>query len=491
MALLKFRLAAIRLFGRFPKTEEVEARYAALRKEYQEFLAFEGTDDYMRYVELKGIIDSGKIESARQELQKLTYKGTPEQLKEDEFKRLGASKPIKNFFTLQNSESLAFLSSVELSGKPLRYSELKEIVESDSYKAQRSQHKKEQSDDYKRELEFNKLKKDGDIKRYIKLKSSTAVKDYFTMNGSETLARFEALRTEIDSPEFQDRKKYLMHKNKFELSEESKLLEEYNQLAKSEKIVWYFKVKGSDRFKEIERWELTFSDEFDGKQLNTSQWLPRYFWGDALMGGSYSLAADLHFYPETKNISVNNSTLTITTQKEQCEGLAWNLKHGFIPSTFQYSSGIVNTGQTFRQKHGRFEAKIKFSSTQGVFHAFWLVGEKMLPELDVMRKKGKDSSSVQGAYFWQNELGKAGKTETTIGGFDFSSGFYILSIDWNSKEIVWKINGIPFKKQANNLPDTPMYVVLSSGVNQKPNDAELPVKFEIDWVRCWREVKPA
>lgn len=488
MALLKLRLAAIRLFGRFPKTEEIENNDSSLRKEYSEFNDFPNSAEYKRYTELKQYVASGEPERVKKELQQLTYKTSPEYKDEQDFNKITSDKALKNYFRIANSDTLTYLSNTELTGKPTRHQELKGIVESIDYKTNRARHKKEQTDEYQRELEYNALCKDGDLKRYIKLKQSTPVKDFFSIEGSETLAKFNALKEKIESTDFLEQKKYLLSKNKFEQSEAYQLLNEFKALEKSERIIWYNKVAGTDRFKEIERWELAFSDEFESKELDKGKWLTRYFWGDALMGKNYSLAADLHWYPEAKNIEQSNGILTIYTKKESIDGLAWNMKLGLMPKNFQYTSGIINTGQTFRQKFGRFEAKIRFTAAKGVYHAFWLVGDKMLPEIDVFRKKGVDNKSIQGVYFWDTgDILKNKGSKTSLGGFDFSQEFFILSIDWNSDSIIWKINGIPYKKETNNLPEGAVYVVLSSGVTEQADDNSLPAKMEVDWIRCWKE----
>lgn len=487
MALLKLRLAAIRLIGRFPKTEEIETSDAKLREEYSSFKSFSESPEYKKYIELKQFIASGEPEKVKKDLNQLTYQASPEYKTEQEFKKLLGNKSIKNFLRTENSETLSFLSNVELSGKPARFNDLKQTVESNEYQSKRTEHKKNKTDDYQREEEYNALRKSSELKRYFKLKNSTAVKDYYALNNSDLLNRYYALKDQVESNEFIDRKKYLLSKNKFETSETFHKVQEFKALEKSERIIWFNKVNGSDRFKEIERWELTFSDEFETKELDKSKWLTRYFWGDALMGKNYSLAADLHWYNDAKNIEQKNSVLSIITKKESSDGLAWNLNFGLTPKTFQYTSGIINTGQTFRQKFGKFEAKVRFTAVHGVYHAFWLVGDKMLPEIDIFRKKGKDNKSIQGAYFWATNEGSK-NTKTAIGGFDFAQEFFILSVEWNADSITWKINGEPFKKEANNLPDCPVYVVLSSGVTEQADDQLLPAKMEVDWVRCWKEV---
>lgn len=488
MALLKLKLSAIKLFGKFPKAEVIEANDKALREEYDEYNRFAQSDELKHFIELKEFSLSEEPKRVKTELQSLLYKGSQEHGKEQDYIKLSKNSAIKNYFVIKDSDILSRYKSIELTGKPTRYDELKSIVESPDYVAKRSMHKKENSDEYQKEVEFSALKKDGELKEFFKLKKHKALNDFFQLDGSETIENYLALKDYIESTEFVERKAYLLSKNKFEQTEEYRKQQEYNELKKSEKIVWFYSLENTKKFDEIKRWELVFSDDFSKKEINRKDWITRYFWGDALINQSYSLAADKHWYNEDKNIEISNSVLKITTQKEQVEGMAWDLKYGFIPKQFDFTSGLISTGQAFRQKYGRFEAKIKFTAAPGVYHAFWLVGETMLPHINIFRQMGKNGSSVHGSLFWQNGSSPKPKgSKTSVGGFDFQNEFFILSLDWTPHKLTWKINGKPYKEESRNLPNEPMYMVISSGVIAETEDNLLPATLEVDWVKCWRE----
>jgi beta-glucanase (GH16 family) len=488
MALLKLKLSALKIFGKFPKTQMVEAKDKALREEFDEYNRFAQSQELKHYLELKEFAGSGEPERTKAELHQLKYKGSIEHGKEQDFIRLSKDRAIQNYFKVQDSPTLNKYKSIELTGKPTRFEELQQIVESADYKSNRSIHKKENSDEYQKELEFKKLKQDHELKEFFKLKRWKPLNDFFHLDGSETIEKYLELKEYINSQEFIARKAYLLSKDKYEQSDSYKKVQEYKNLKKSDKIVWHHSLENTKKFDDIKRWELVFSDDFSKGSLSPKHWITRYFWGDALINKSYSLAADRHCYNEDKNIEIVDSTLKIITQKEKSEGIAWDLKYGFIPKTFDYTSGIISSGQAFRQKYGRFQAKIKFTSAPGVYHAFWLVGETMLPHIDIFRQKGKDNSSIQGSIFWQNGSNKKPNgSKTSVGGFDFKNEYYILSLDWTPNKMIWKINGIPFKEVSSNLPDVPTYMVLSSGVVSETDETLLPASLEVDWVRCWKE----
>ena len=213
---LNLRLATLNLFGRFPKTEEFEKRESALREEYDELLRFAESDEYKNYLALKDFVESGEPQKVKHELTLLKYNTSEEQKREAELKDLKKNKAVKNYLKVKNSDTPEFISSIEQSGKPARYEELRQLVNSAVYKSQQKEHKKNNSDEYKKELEFKILLKDSELKKYFKLKSWKPFQDYQQLEGSDTIKKYYELEEHIASNEFTERKKYLLSKNKFE-----------------------------------------------------------------------------------------------------------------------------------------------------------------------------------------------------------------------------------------------------------------------------------
>ncbi len=486
---LQLKLLAIRLTGRFPKTEAIEVKDQALQNEFDEFNNFEDSVDFKKFQELKVWFETKEHEKIKQELKALTYKSSPEYQTEKEYQTICKNKALKNYLQLAQTNTPKEFAEIEKSGLPQKFTELETYVKSPEYKQERKRFAKENSEEYQKEIEYIELKQNEKVKTYFNLKKSKALQDYFQIKDSELLVKYTDLKAKVESKEFSERKAYLLTADKFEKTEQYQKLQDYNTLNQSEKIKWYFKTTKSNKFNEIKKWELTFSDDFENKKLDQQKWLTKLFWGEALLNSSYSLAADSHWYTDGNNITIDKGILKITTRKEKANGLSWDSKFGFVPKDFDYTSGIISTGNSFRQHHGRFEAKIKLSTLTGIYHAFWLVGDKMLPEIDIFRKRGDGSTSLQGAFFWENGQNKPGKSITSVSGLSLDSEFYILGVDWDEQKITWKINGIPFKVETNNLPKGSVYIVFSSGINGKIDESKLPVTFEVDWVKCWAHKK--
>ena len=378
---------------------------------------------------------------------------------------------------LQNefAEFIAFSNSAELK----RFRELDEWFRSGEHQKVKAELKGlnfKGSPEHNTEKEYRKLAKSKEITTYLK-KGGEA---------TTTVARFLELKSTVESPEFQNRKQYLLSKNKFEQTETHSKLVEYQKLQNFDKIKWFLNLeKDSSKFNELKSWKLEFFDDFDSPALDHQKWLTMFFWGDALLNKNYSFTNDKQNYTD-KNFEVKDSILRIVTRKEKSEGLGWDSKFGFVPKTYHYTSGVINTGHVLRLTKGKVEAKIRLSCCPGITHAFYLVGNTVLPEIDIFLKTDTNPNSFTGAYFITGSNGKVQKSLTSIGGVKCNQNFYILGVEWNESYIIWTINGTPYKIEKNLTPNVPMYLVLTSSVNSKVDDSKLPAYLEVDWVSCWK-----
>lgn len=292
--------------------------------------------------------------------------------------------------------------------------------------------------------------------------------------------RYQELLARVESPEFQDRVAYLKDKKKFEKTDAAHALEEYAAISRSQELKWYLQQHKREVFSDRDRSQEVFFDDFDAGQLDRSKWSTRFYWGEALLGKPYSFMGDPHCYTDGKNLSMSDGCLVIETRPERAEALAWDTQLGFMPKVFSYTSGVVTTGKDFRMGRGLFEAKVRFDSVPGVYHAFYLCGATMLPQVNVFRSRDDRAGCVAGSLVLSRD---AAPDAALVGALPFDKEFFILSVEWDGSKLVWSINGYPYKEEEVQLPDEPLYLVLLSGV--VPGAApEAPARLEVDWVRC-------
>lgn len=480
MAGLKFAL------GMIPSTLKVESADENLRKEYQDFLEYEKSEELKHFLELETEVNSADFASRKKEILSKKYNSTEEYKKEKEFLALGKSKAIKNYFKVKDSSQLKNYTEFKNSDSLKKFRELEKFIESGELsKVKSSMDAKEfkSSDEAAKEKEFLSLKKNSKIKKHFKFENSSSYKEYLRISKSDELKKFEELQSFVNSEEFKDVKEYmkLSSKKKYELSDEYKNETEYNDLKKSDKVNWFKKIKKNNPFTEIEKWELSFEDQFESGSLDSKKWMTRYINGDKLMNKPYVLDDDIHAFTDGKNIDVSNGRLGILTKKEEANSLSWSLMFGFVDKKYNYTSDMISSAKAFNQKEGLFMAKVKLGSAD-VTQAFSLMTDEMLPHVDVFKM---ERNKLYAGNFWKN--GKIEKSLTRTGGSRYTKDFFIYSLEWGNGKMTWKINDLVFKVQTTGLPEKEMHLCFNASLKETAKNLNLPNKMEIDWVKVYKK----
>jgi len=462
------------LLGMIPATSKIEQDEKALIAEFEKLQAFSGSEQLARYNDLNDIVHSADFLQKRKEIENLQYKNSEEYSKEKEFLSLKKAKDLIRYFKTAESPVLKKFNEMDGSDKIGKFETLGKLVQSSEFKEKSKSKEFSGSDDYKKLQEYNQLKGSQEIKDYYKFKGSKEFANFKNLDGSARLSRFNELKEYTGSKEFAEKKVYLLDKKRFEKTEMFKEVEEFEKLKKSGDIIWYFKVKDSNKFNILKHRELTFSDEFDKDELDTRKWLTNYYWGEKLLKDRYSVESDLQFYTEKENFEVRNSLLKIITKQQKTEGKVWSAAHGFSPKEFSYTSGLINSGTSFRQKYGVFSAKIKLGNPNSR-NAFWLIADKITPHINICRTtNGK---------VWFDFFTGDGKSVKTKLGSRYSNDYFIFTLEWTADKLLWKINSVQVFSQTSNVPQEPMYVNLAGGVNKPINSM---TTMEIDWIRVYQ-----
>jgi len=520
------------MLGMIPSTSKIEQEEKALIAEYEKMIAFEGSEALARYTTLHESVNSAGFKQKRRELESLSFKGSEEHARETEYLSLKKAKDIVSYFKTEGSTLLKNFTSLDGSARIKEIEDLKLFVQSPEFK-QKERMKPvtfKDTEEYGKWLEFKKLKGDKEVRKnlnpekvkrfselqslvtssafllkknmkpvtfrdtpeyqklqdlktrssasdivsYYKFRNSKEYHNYTGVKDSSRLKRFNELQEYLKSKEFTERKEYLLDKRRFEKSGMFKELKEYETLKNSPDVKWYFSVRDSNKFDILKNRKLTFSEEFDDATPDSGKWLNKYYWGEKLLHDSYSIATDLHCYTPSDNLEVRHSVLRIITKPQKINGKVWDPAKGFYTKDFSFTSGIVNTGASFRQKYGTFTAKIKLSDPN-VRNAFWLIGDRITPHVDICR-------SGHGKVWFDLFTAPGGHYKKSIGS-RYLSDFYIYSLEWTPNALVWKINGVEVMRQTNGVPQEPMYINLAGGVDKPIGGIS---SMEIDWVRVYQ-----
>lgn len=529
------------LLGLIPQTSKIEQAEKALISEFEKLGAFSKSEMLARYNQLHDEVTSSSFIQKKKEIESLRFKNSAEYNKEKEFNALQKSKDIvlyyktsagsmlKRFRELDGSQKIRDFESLESfiksnafrqkqKMKPitfrdtdeyrkfLEYKSLKSDPEIKSYYKAASKGEAVKSktvqkfeeltafiktpeflakknmrpitfkdtEEYKKLLEYNRLKNSLEIREFYSFKNSREYSNFLNTDGSSRLSRYNELREYVASPEFREKKNYLLDNKRFEKTDMFRDIQEYDKLKKNEDIIWYFKIKDSDKFDVLKKKELTFTDDFDGDRLDTKKWITNYYWGEKLLKDQYSVETDLQAYTAKENFEIRNSILKVHTKPQKVTGKVWSPESGFKTKDFDYTSGLINSGASFRQKYGIFSAKIKLGNTTAR-NNFWMLADKITPHIDICR-----SSSGK---VWADFVSNQGKIAKGSIGSRYANDFFIYTLEWTKDQMVWKINGEEFFRQTSNIPQDPMYVILSGGL-EKPVSGM--TTMEIDWVKIYQ-----
>jgi hypothetical protein len=477
------------LFGWIPSSADYEARQNALRKEYSDLISFSQSKELADYTELEKTVLSSDFTHRKKEILGLKFSDTPEYRKEKEYLSLKKHRDLKQYYQTKDSVQLKDFLEFDRSYDLKHYHTLETFVQSDEFarvKRELGRKKFRKSPEFEKLLEFKALKRSQRIKDYFSFKSSRKYINFNLLIGSEKIDSFEHLEKYLKTPEFTKVKEYMLlpAKKKLEMSEEYRMEQQYKEWKKSEKFKWYFKTRNSNKFEEIKRWKMTFSDEFESHSLDRNKWMTRHYWGETILHDSYVNEGEVQFYPEENNIEITNSVLKIVTRRQKINGKVWNPAIGFYPRDFEYTSAIINSGARFRQQYGLFEVKVRFNLNNPVSHACWMIADLMLPQLDIARASEKIRV---GSYFGNPSVkGGVDKKSAALSRNKYGKDYQIFSLEWTPEKLIWKINGITLYKTTQGVPQVPMYINISSSLYKDVNGSVLPAEVEVDWVRCFQ-----
>lgn len=241
--------------------------------------------------------------------------------------------------------------------------------------------------------------------------------------------------------------------------------------------------------------ELTFSDEFDGNgAIDTNKWT-----FDLGNGAEIGLPGwgnnELQYYTDRlENVRVEDGMLHITARKESFQGSG-------------YTSARILTKGIFEQRYGRFEARIKLPFGQGIWPAFWLLGDDangtviwpQIGEIDIMEYRGQEPNVIHGSIHGPGySAGQAVTDKYTLPNARFDSDFYVFAIEWGPDYIDYYVNDILYNtitpEDANGewvFNSNTFYIILNIAVGgtfvgPPNNSTPFPQDMIVDYVRVYK-----
>ncbi|GAA1764203.1 RICIN domain-containing protein [Nonomuraea bangladeshensis] len=241
---------------------------------------------------------------------------------------------------------------------------------------------------------------------------------------------------------------------------------------------------------------LVWSDEFDGaagSAVNAAKW--RFDIG----GGGWGNNEQQYYTDSTRNAALDGSgNLVITARRENPAN--YQCHYG----TCQYTSARLLTSATFTRAYGRFEARMKLPRGQGIWPAFWMLGNDIgsvgwpnSGEIDIMENIGREPNTVHGTIHGPGYSGGGGiGAGYTIGGA-FADAFHTFAVDWSPNLIVWYVDGVEYQRRTPAdlggnrwVFDHPFFMIMNVAVGGNwpgyPDaTTTFPQTMTVDYVRVY------
>jgi beta-glucanase (GH16 family) len=243
---------------------------------------------------------------------------------------------------------------------------------------------------------------------------------------------------------------------------------------------------------------LVWADEFNGpagQRPDPARWTLEtggHGWGNNEMQ---------YYTTSTSNAAMNGAgSLVITARRENPAN--YQCHYGVC----QYTSARMITAGKFEQAYGRFEARMRLPRTQGIWPAFWMLGNNIgqvgwpaSGEIDIMENIGREPSTVHGTLHGPGYSGGAavGASYTLPGGQQFADAFHTFAIEWSPTSISWFVDGNRYQtRTAADLRgnpwvfDHPFFLILNIAVGGHwpgyPDATTVfPQTLTVDYVRVY------
>jgi hypothetical protein len=433
-------------FGKLTPTEKFEKEEEVLMLAYKRYCEIEASEQLKEYTQLFHLIKSADFKEKKKTLQNRKFKDTQEYRDFRKYEKLHNSLRLKQYYhTLETSELADFLA----------------------FKA---------TPEYEKLGDPKAVKEDVLLQKMKGYEKSSEYKNYVRFHGSFIVSEYEKLKKQVATEEFIKSKTFWENKNRWQTVPEYKQEQRYYELQRTPDIMFYESTDPKS-FDKLFEWKLTFSDEFAGLDLDASKWKHGYFHRSSNLKKIYSFANEKQANTDGKNIYIDGS-LKVRVINEAIEAPAWDYEKGFINKSFSYTSGVINTGETFQQTHGLFKAKIRVSGDSSLSHAFWLGADGKLPHINIFNYNG---GSLEVSSFESNGS-KVFSSKETIKGIN-PAEFYIYSLEWTPKELIWRINNLEVHRETNKVPRQALFPAFNSFISDKNAGGEGHI--EVDWVRAY------
>jgi beta-glucanase (GH16 family) len=242
---------------------------------------------------------------------------------------------------------------------------------------------------------------------------------------------------------------------------------------------------------------LLWSDEFDGKALNTATWS---FDTSRNKAGWYNKELQYYAANRRENLRLKDGRLVIELRKDPgaiAKLADWGGQ--------QYSSAKITTKDNVAFDRGFFEISAKLPCARGTWPAIWMMPQGSAPwpdggEIDILEQVGSQPNVAHATLhtaLFNHTRGTGRGAETAVP--TACSAFHRYQLAWTRDAMTIGVDDKAYMQVKNDQPggrgawpfDEPFYLILNLAMGgdwaaaKGIDDAALPQRMEVDYVRVW------
>lgn len=252
-------------------------------------------------------------------------------------------------------------------------------------------------------------------------------------------------------------------------------------------------------------WSQVWSDEFDGA---AGTLVDPAKWSYDLADGCPSICGwgnnEKEYYTNSaQNISLNGQGQLAIVARTAPAGLTCYY------GPCRYTSAKIHTRGKMTALPGRVEARVKLPLGQGLWPAFWMLGEDFpatpwpaAGELDIMEFKGSIPSSSSSAVHGPGYSGNTPFARTSsLASGTFADDYHVFAVEWTSEQVTfyiddrahYTVSNAQMRQFGNPVLNKAYFVILNLAVGGQfdgdpQSNAIFPATMLVDYVRVYKAV---
>ncbi|WP_051234896.1 family 16 glycosylhydrolase [Marinimicrobium agarilyticum] len=243
--------------------------------------------------------------------------------------------------------------------------------------------------------------------------------------------------------------------------------------------------------------QLVWNDEFD--TLNSNHWTFE-------TGGGGWGNQELQYYTGGDNAYIQYDTQAgsnvVVLEARQDNPQGYNCWYGYC----EYTSTRMISRNKQAFTYGRIEAHIKLPQTQGIWPAFWMLGNDLgsvgwpqSGEIDIMEHVGYEPNLTHGALHGPGYSGNTPISGTHDLGERADANYHVYAVEWDEDSVDWYVDDVNFysitraevEQYGEWVYDHPFFLLLNVAVGgtwpgEPDASSSFPQRMYVDYVRVYQ-----